>query len=475
MDKYISLMSWTQNKVLLINLLLQILSKCKCKHATLDTTITSSQEQCEQIALLDKLMKHLDVAKKFHEITLTLSQEVQNVLTSLFELQQKLLSSTSDSFRTIFRLNSLFSPILKPPDLTNLKRKSCDDEDDQCRDGESRCNSSKSNSSVVENDGGSEKLSSISEGVPTYDCSWMTDSIGDSLSDFDQMLEDVLGDGTDRPLDESDVMARPGLAAFNTNDHIGQNEKRTISQEECPSQQASSFLKILKCIRGNIDPALIDALPPTNSSTSLSDFISARRSNYTEMARTKNFLGMVLEMQLTVIAYQSSCVSLRCELTPDSQGQSDVKLSILEQIEGLLSENHYKFDTIFEGIGFRVYILKKCLERQHPGNSEDHSWEFVDILTFIIEAMMAADNFRPEKNITIRDLGCDFSTIFAEYQSLTQDNKLLYQLVGFMLIQFVFGDACGAVTVRCQEKVRHCLFLFMCCGNLIHFIPVGFS
>jgi len=432
-----------------------------------DTTLNSSEELCGQLTLLDKLINHLGHAKQYYETGS--SQEVQRELLGFF-------SDTPPSTVTIQtqRTMKTFHPKLKKCSPSPIPRTSGDGGDDQCRD-EPSCNSS--SSTVDEDDVGSESSSSsMSTSMPPHG----TDQCGNCILCQEGENSDCPpwpGSGSDTNMNSRSDRSE----ASDDTSNLAFGVRRVDSPDFSFCQQDSgygsmkgylfidikemSFLEVLQSIHSEA-PRSLDRFPQTpNITCPLQALItlSRRRTAYNYKKLAGDWFGMMLEIQMVVSELQSICVDLRTLIkecstrsigSPDSQGQSGAKLPILQrikedqhkllpilqQIEDTLSKDEYEFETIFDGIGLRMYILKKYFEILYS-NLKGHSVEYDDIMDFVIDAMMTADNLcpNPENSVTMDD---DLiKTIYAEYQSLLKHDKLLYQFVGFVLIQFVFSDS----------------------------------
>ena len=448
-----SLISWAENRFIVCSQLINVLATTSSSWDSLisaDGTTNSSEELRGQLTLLNKLINNLKDAKQYYETGS--SQEVQReLLEFLSDTPPSTITKQTQRTMKTFRPSLNCSPGPTP-------HKSGDGVDDQCRD-EPSCNSS--SSTVDEDDVGSE--SSYTSSMSTSITPHGTDQRGNCI--LRQEGEESYwppwpGSGSD-----TDMNSRSDRSeASDDTSNLAFGVRRVNSPDFSFCQQVSeygsmegylfidieemSFLEVLRSIHSEA-PRSLDRFPQTpNITCPLQAMItlSRRRTAYNYKKLAGDWFGMMLEIQMVVSELQSICVDLRTLL--DSQGQSGSKLPILQQIkkdqhellpilrqiEDTLSKDEYKFGTIFDGIGLRVYILKKYFERLH-------SVEYDDIMDFVIDAMMTADNLcpNPENSVTMDD---DLiKTIYAEYQSLLKHDKLLYQFVGFVLIQFVFSDS----------------------------------
>jgi len=455
-----SLLSWAGNRFIVCSQLINVLTRTSSSWESLisaDGTTNSSKELRGQLTLLNTLINHLKHAKQYYETGS--SQDVQRELLEF-------LSDTPPSTKQTQGTMKTFRPSLNCSPGPTPSTKSGDGVDDQRRD-EPSCNSS--SSTVDEDDVGSE--SSYTSYMSTSITPHGTDQCGNCI--LSQEGEESVwppwpGSGPDTdmnsPSDRSEASDDTSNLVFGV--HRGHSPDFSFCQPQDSGHgsmegyeylffdiEKMSFLEVLRSIHTGA-PLSLDRYPQTPNITcplQAKITLSRRRTAYKYWKAAGNLLGMMMEIQMVVSELQSICVDVRTQ--PESQGQSGAKLSILQQIkddqhmllpilqqiEATLSKDEYKFETIFYGIGLRVYILKKYFEKLYS-NSEGHSVEFDDIMDFVIDAMMTADNFPYSENSVIMEDDL-IKTIYAEYQSLSKHDKLLYQFVGFVLIQFVFSDS----------------------------------
>ena len=454
-----SLISWAENRFIVCSQLINVLATTSSSWDSLisaDGTTNSSEELRGQLTLLNKLINNLKDAKQYYETGS--SQEVQRELLEF-------LSDTPPSTKQTQGTMKTFRPSLNCSPGPTPSTKSGDGVDDQRRD-EPSCNSS--SSTVDEDDVGSD--SSYTSSMSTSITPHGTDQCGNCI--LSQEGEESVWPSWPGPGPDTDMNSRSdhSEASDDTSNLVfGVHRGHSPDFSFCQPQDSGhgsmegylffdnikemSFLEVLRSIHTKA-PLSLDRYPQTPNITcplQAKITLSRRRTAYYYKKLAGNLLGMMLEIQMVVSELQSICVDVRT--LPESQGQSGAKLSILQQIkedqhmllpilqqiEATLSKDEYEFETIFDGIGLRVYILKKYFEKLYS-DSEGHSVEFDDIMDFVIDAMMRADNCPILENSVTMDDDL-IKTIYAEYQSLSKHDKLLYQFVGFVLIQFVFSDS----------------------------------